>query len=141
VNFSPEIDRTSVSSTILRTIRNGWRTSNSLCFCPAYTSSYVSSEFCTFRCLVGDVCQRYGPLPQCRVKTMNIPQVMISHTLDCKIHTLCHTTRLCHVSRCSCRDTYLLVFVTLNSATLHSLFSFDHFCTLKRFFFFVVWIE
>jgi hypothetical protein len=32
------------------------------CFCSLHTSSYVSSEFCTFRCLVGDVCQRYGPL-------------------------------------------------------------------------------
>jgi hypothetical protein len=36
--------------------------SNSLCFWAAHTSSYVSTKFCTFRCLVGDVCQRYGPL-------------------------------------------------------------------------------
>ncbi len=36
--------------------------SNSLCVCVAHTSSYVSAKFCTFRCLVGDVCQRYGSL-------------------------------------------------------------------------------
>ena len=28
--------------------------SNSLCFCTEHTSSYVSSDFFTFRCLVGD---------------------------------------------------------------------------------------
>jgi hypothetical protein len=29
------------------------------------------------------------------VTPMNISQVMISHALVCKIHVLCHTTRLC----------------------------------------------
>ena len=40
-----------------RSDKLGWR-ENSL----THTPSYVSSEFCTLRCLVGDVCQRYGPV-------------------------------------------------------------------------------
>ena len=39
----------------------GYR-SNSLCFCAVHTTSHVSSEFCTFKCLVGHPCQRCGPV-------------------------------------------------------------------------------
>jgi hypothetical protein len=36
--------------------------SNSLCVCVVHTTSHVSSEFFTFKCLVGHVCQRCGPV-------------------------------------------------------------------------------
>ncbi len=89
--FSVVIDRASVLPGIVTALRHGWRMincadfvrdervlchcdysdlqrpdklgcrSNSLCFCAPHTSSYVFSKFFTFRCLVGDVCQGYGP--------------------------------------------------------------------------------
>jgi hypothetical protein len=66
--------------------------SNSLCSGVAHTSSYVSSEFCTFRCLVGEVCQRYYPLTDTsgRKHLEHLSQVMISHALVCKIHSTSH---------------------------------------------------
>ena len=36
--------------------------SNSPSCCAAQATSHVSSELCTFRCLVGHVCQRCGPV-------------------------------------------------------------------------------
>ena len=79
--------------------------SNSLCFCAAHTSSYVSSEFCTFRCLVGEVCQRYCPLPQTAVRkhlehlsSNDFPTPGLYYL---KIHSLHHTTSLWNESWCS----------------------------------------
>ncbi len=44
-----------------RSDKLGWRV-NSMCFCVTHVHSHVSSEVCTFRCLVTDVCQRSGPV-------------------------------------------------------------------------------
>ncbi len=93
--FLVAIDRARVSPGIIRSRRVGWRTINcsvfvtdersALSLCPTEdrtnmvvirircasvlcTHPHVSSEFCTFRCLVGEVCQTYGPLSHTAVR-------------------------------------------------------------------------
>ncbi len=44
--------------------------SNWVSFCTVYPTSHVSSEFSTFRCLIGRVCQRDGPVSPKTVGTM-----------------------------------------------------------------------
>jgi hypothetical protein len=52
--------------------------SNSPSFCAAQATSHVSSELCTFRCLVGHVWQRCGPVSCNTVGTMvDVCQVMV----------------------------------------------------------------
>jgi hypothetical protein len=61
--------------------------SNSLCFFAAHAPTHVSLEMCTFRCLVGHVFQRSGPVDRNMCATMvNLSQVIISPNLICKIH-------------------------------------------------------
>ena len=57
------------------------------------TTSHVSSELCTFRCLVGHVCQRCGPVSCKTVGTMvDVSEVMNVHTIICKINASRLTT-------------------------------------------------
>ena len=63
--------------------------SNSLCFFATHAPTHVSLEICTFRCLVGHVFQRSGPVDRNMCGTMvNMSQVMISPDLIYKIHIL-----------------------------------------------------
>jgi hypothetical protein len=95
-----------------RTGKLGCR-SNSPSFCVTQATSHVSSELYTFRCLVGHVCQRCGPVSRNTVGTMvDVCQVMIVHTIICKIQASRLTTLVCNESRCSCSYTEILVFLT-----------------------------
>jgi len=59
---------------------------NSLCFFTVHGPTQVSLEICTFRCLVGHVFQRSGPVdPNMSVTTVNMSQVMICPDLIWKI--------------------------------------------------------
>ncbi len=63
--------------------------SNSLCFFTVHAPTHVSLELCTFRCLVGHVFQRSGPVDRNMCATMvNMSQVIISPNLICKFHIL-----------------------------------------------------
>jgi hypothetical protein len=56
--------------------------SNSPSFCAAQATSHVSSELCTFRCLVGHVWQICGPVSRNTVGTMvDVCHVMVAHTI------------------------------------------------------------
>ncbi len=64
-------------------------------FCVVYTSSHVSSEICTFRCLHGHVCQRsFGVVCHEVRNIVKNSQVTIDHVLVCNIHTMSLTTVL-----------------------------------------------
>ncbi len=92
--------------------------SNSLCFFVTHTPTHLSIELYTFRCLVGHVFQRSGPvgLNVCGLM-VNMPQVMISPDFICKIHILglpvLHRNERC----CNCNHTELLSFWNLNPGT------------------------
>jgi hypothetical protein len=74
--------------------------SNSPSFCTEQATSHVSSELCTFRCLVRHVCQRCGPVSRKTVGTMvDACQVMITHTIICQIQSLRLTTLMRNESR------------------------------------------
>ncbi len=67
--------------------------SNSPSLCAAQATSHVSSELCTFRCLVGHVWQRCGPVSRNTVGTMvDVCQVLVAHTIICKIQASRLTT-------------------------------------------------
>jgi hypothetical protein len=88
--------------------------SNSPSLCAAQATSHVSSELCTFRCLLGHVCQRCAPVSRNTVGTMvDVCQVMVAHTIICKIQTSRLTTLVRNESRCSCSYTEILVFLTM----------------------------
>ena len=111
--------------------------SNSPSFCAAQATSHVSSELCTFRCLVGHVCQRCGPVSLKTVGTMvDVCQVMMDHTIICKIQTSRLTTILRHESRCSCRCTEILAFLTMKLELPSPLLSDSPFFSSKSFFVF-----
>ncbi len=85
--LSNERTNYSLTMSFRRPVKLGCR-SNSLCFCTTHTSSHVSSELCTFRCLHGHVCQRSCGVVCHEVRNMvKNSQVTITHVLDCNIHT------------------------------------------------------
>ncbi len=85
--------------------RKTWKVgcrSNSLCLFVTYTPTHVSIELCIFRCLVGHVFQRCGPVVRNVCRTMvNMSQVMISPDFICKIHIICLTTLHCNERCCN----------------------------------------
>ena len=131
VHFSVVIDRASVSPGIVRALRAGWRTINCAVFVTDERSAlslqktgqtWLPFEFVVCLCCthilicIREVLHRWmsswrcmskirSSHAHCSAKAMNISQVMISHALVCKIHTLCHTNRLRNVSWCICRST------------------------------------
>ena len=112
--------------------------SNSPSFCEAQATSHVSSELCTFRCLVGHVCQRCGPVSRNTVGTMvDVCQVMIAHTIICKIQASRLTTLVRNESRCSCSCTEILAFLTMKLELPSPLLSHSPFLSSKHFFSFL----
>ena len=68
-----------------------------VCFIVTPTPTHVSIEICVFRCLVGHVFQRSGPVGHNVCGTMvNMSQVMISPDFICKIHILGLTVLQCN---------------------------------------------
>ncbi len=68
------------------------------CLFPTKATSHVSSYLWTFRCLVGHVCQRCGPVSWKTTGTIvDVSQVKIDHTIICKIQTSRLTTRVSNV--------------------------------------------
>jgi hypothetical protein len=67
--------------------------SNSLCFSAVHAPTHVSLEICTFRCLVGHVFQRSGPVDRNMFATMvNMSQVIFSSNLICICGYSCSNT-------------------------------------------------
>jgi hypothetical protein len=109
--------------------------SNSPSFCVAQVTSHVSSEFCTFRCLLGHVCQRYGSVSRKTVGTMvDVCQVMIVHTIICKIQTSRLTTLVRNESRYSCSCTENLTLLTTKLELPSPLLSDSPFLSSEQFF-------
>ncbi len=76
---------------------------------------------CTFRCLVGHVCETCGPVTRKTVWTMvDVSQVMIDHTIICKIHVSRLTTLVRNEVNCTCRCTKILVFLSMKLELLVS---------------------
>jgi hypothetical protein len=98
--------------------------SNSLTFCTVSEKSHTSLELCTFRCLVGHVCQRWGPVSCKTVGTMvDVFQVMIVNTIICKIQDSRLTTLVCNESRCNFKCSEILDILTMNLELKSPLFS------------------
>ena len=117
-----------------RTGKLGCR-SNSPSLCAAQATSHVSSELCTFRCLLGHVCQRCGPVSRNTVGTMvDVCQVMIAHTIICKIQASRLTTLVRNESSCSCSCTEILAFLTMKLELPSPLLSDSPFLSSEQFF-------
>jgi hypothetical protein len=101
----------------------------------AQTTSHVSSELCTFRCLVGHVCQRCGPVSHNTVGTMvDVCQVMIVHTIICKIQASRLTTLVSNEWRWRCNCTEILDFLTMKLELPSPLLSDSPFLSSEQFF-------
>jgi hypothetical protein len=112
--------------------------SNSPSFCAAQATSHVSSELCTFRCLVGHVWQRCGPVSRNTVGTMvDVCQVMVAHTIICKIQASRLSTLVRNESRCSCSCTEILAFLTTKLELPSPLLSDSPFSPPNSFFVFL----
>ncbi len=111
--------------------------SNSPSLWAAQATSHVSSELCTFRCLLGHVCQRCGPVSRNTVGTMvDVCQVMVAHTIICKIQASRLSTLVRNESRCSCSCTEILALLTMKLELLSPLLSDSPFLSSKVFLFF-----
>jgi hypothetical protein len=96
----------------------------------------MSSGNLTCICLVGHVCQRCGPVSHKTVGTMvDVFQVMIDHTIICKVQTSRLTTLVWNESRCTCRYTEILTFLTMKVELLSPLLSDSPFLSSKSLFF------
>ncbi len=109
--------------------------SNSPSFCAAQVTSHVSSELWTFRCLLGHVCQRCGPVSRNTVGTMvDVCQVMMVPTIICKIQVSRLTTLVRNESRCSCNCTEILALLTMKLELPSPLLSDSPFLSSEQFF-------
>jgi hypothetical protein len=69
-------------------------------------------------------------------KMVDVSQVMITHTIICKIHTSRLTTHVWNELNCSCSSTEILVFLTVKLELLSPLLSDSSFLSVKSFFVF-----
>ena len=69
-------------------------------------------------------------------KMVNVSQVMITHTIICKIHSSRLTTHVRNELSCSCSCTEILAFLTVKLELLSPLLSDSPFLSTKSFFFF-----
>ncbi len=85
------------------------------------TTSHPSSEFWTFRFLLGHVSQRCGPVSLKTVGVMDdVFQVMFVHTIICKIQDSILNTLVCNESRYRCRFNEILAFCLTTKLVLLS---------------------
>jgi hypothetical protein len=111
---------------------------NSLSFCEDQTTSHVSSEFYTFRFLVGHVSQRYGSLSRKIVGTMvDVLKVMIVHVITCEIQVSSFSTLVRNESRYNYRYNEMLAFLTTKVQLLSPLLSDSPFLSFKSLFVFL----